>query len=1099
MKYIFTALLSGFLVQICSAQITIQSGDLPVAPIVFNNGVDTMPSGVIVGPAGANQTWDYSTVDQDITETATHQTAAASGYSGTFPTATNAVTPDGSSYGFFRNTGTAFVGQGLAGDLLNNGSTLEVQFSPTFDLYRFPTQYGGAFSGTYGFQKSVSGSSVGQPVNQVRITFVSDYTDDIDGYGTVTTPLGTYNCLRQKRVEYTDTKIEAKLFSFSSWSNVDRIYDTTTTYNYLALETEGPVVTLAVNKQGGVSRVTYSLIPPAPVADFTANNPYGGLVNFTDTSTNSPATYSWTFGDGGTSTDANPDHTYAANGTYNVCLTVTNVTGTDTYCQNVTVDGIFTTNIAGQATACSNQASALTYNVPNTSGHTYTWTPTGGVVTSGAGTNSVTVNWNGSAPYGLQLTECEQTGNYCVTDTKAFTMLPVAITNLTQTICAGESYLGFSSTGIYNDTSTAANGCDSIFSLDLTVLPNSGSTITTTICYGDTLLGYTASGVYYDTLTAANTCDSVRVLDLTVRPQNLVTLTNTICAGDTLEGYTTSGIYTDNFTDQYGCDSTRTLNLTVRPANVTNLNVFICPGNSYEGYTTAGTYTDMFTDRYGCDSTRTVVLALQSSIRDTVYRQECFGGSYYGYTTTDTYVDTFSSSNCDSIRVLYLTILPLSQQTVTQTICQGESFEGYTTGGNFTDNFTNSNGCDSTRTLELTVLPNASNTIDTTICYNTTFEGYGATATYYDTLTAANTCDSVRIINLVVLPQNLTNISQTICQGDSYLGYTTTGLHTDLYTAANGCDSTRVLDLTVLPAVSTTIDTIICFNTSFEGYDTTGTYFDTLTAANTCDSIRIINLTVLPQNLVTLNETICEGDSFEGFTTSNTYTDTLTGGNGCDSIRILNLTVTPMPVTSASVSICDGDSVLLGGQWRTTDGTYTDTTSNGACLAATETVLTVNALPTTPVITSSDDTLTSSVDDAAAYYWYLDGSIVDSTSGAQLVSSAEGSYELTVLNSDGCAATSTPFNLIISSIQQVGLADQYSIYPNPTTGKLFVQNNSTSSMQVQVYNAVGGLVAVELVQQGVSLLDLSTADQGIYFVRVTMGGTTEMQKVVLTR
>ncbi len=45
----------------------------------------------------------------------------------------------------------------------------------------------------------------------------------------------------------------------------------------------------------------------------------------------------WQFGDGNTATNANPSHTYAVSGTYNVCLIATNSCGADTLCQLVTV------------------------------------------------------------------------------------------------------------------------------------------------------------------------------------------------------------------------------------------------------------------------------------------------------------------------------------------------------------------------------------------------------------------------------------------------------------------------------------------------------------------------------------------------------------------------------------------------------------------------------------------------------------------------------------------------------------------------------------------------------------------------------------------
>ncbi len=78
--------------------------------------------------------------------------------------------------------------------------------------------------------------------------------------------------------------------------------------------------------------------PPtsAPIANFSASTTtpaVGGSVNFFDASTNSPTSWSWTF-DGGSpasSTAQNPTNiTYATAGTYQVTLSATNATGSDT-------------------------------------------------------------------------------------------------------------------------------------------------------------------------------------------------------------------------------------------------------------------------------------------------------------------------------------------------------------------------------------------------------------------------------------------------------------------------------------------------------------------------------------------------------------------------------------------------------------------------------------------------------------------------------------------------------------------------------------------------------------------------------------------------
>ena len=84
--------------------------------------------------------------------------------------------------------------------------------------------------------------------------------------------------------------------------------------------------------------------PSSTNAPPTANFGYvtsGLTATFTDTSTDSDGTIAsraWTFGDGSTSTTANPTHTYATAGTYSVALKVTDNGGaTNTKTQSVAV------------------------------------------------------------------------------------------------------------------------------------------------------------------------------------------------------------------------------------------------------------------------------------------------------------------------------------------------------------------------------------------------------------------------------------------------------------------------------------------------------------------------------------------------------------------------------------------------------------------------------------------------------------------------------------------------------------------------------------------------------------------------------------------
>lgn len=81
---------------------------------------------------------------------------------------------------------------------------------------------------------------------------------------------------------------------------------------------------------GGASTTTCPAVTPA--ADFSGM-PLAGrpplTVAFTDLSTNTPTSWAWDFGDGGTSAAQNPSHVYPSAGTYTVSLTAANTGGSD--------------------------------------------------------------------------------------------------------------------------------------------------------------------------------------------------------------------------------------------------------------------------------------------------------------------------------------------------------------------------------------------------------------------------------------------------------------------------------------------------------------------------------------------------------------------------------------------------------------------------------------------------------------------------------------------------------------------------------------------------------------------------------------------------
>ncbi|MFT5461990.1 MAG: PKD repeat protein [Planctomycetota bacterium] len=96
-------------------------------------------------------------------------------------------------------------------------------------------------------------------------------------------------------------------------------------------------VALTATGPGGAdveTKVDYILAttPPAPVADFSADVTVGSVplsVQFSDLTTGQVDTWGWDFGDGGSSTLANPTYIFATIGTYTVTLSSTGLGGSD--------------------------------------------------------------------------------------------------------------------------------------------------------------------------------------------------------------------------------------------------------------------------------------------------------------------------------------------------------------------------------------------------------------------------------------------------------------------------------------------------------------------------------------------------------------------------------------------------------------------------------------------------------------------------------------------------------------------------------------------------------------------------------------------------
>ena len=104
-------------------------------------------------------------------------------------------------------------------------------------------------------------------------------------------------------------------------------------------------------------------------------------------------------------------------------------------------------------------------------------------------------------------------GCYARSQTVVVTETPIRTSSLSVSICPGENFLGYDTAGTYTDTLVSSLGCDSIRTLALSLKPNRTFNQSIRLCKNETLqVGpriYSQPGIYLDTLTASNGCDSL--------------------------------------------------------------------------------------------------------------------------------------------------------------------------------------------------------------------------------------------------------------------------------------------------------------------------------------------------------------------------------------------------------------------------------------------------------------------------------------------------------------------------------------------------------------------------------------------------------------
>ncbi len=825
----------------------------------------------------------------------------------------------------------------------------------------------------------------------------------------------------------------------STAQNPTHTYATSGTYT---------VVLTSTTSNGCTSSVTRTVIVnPLPTAAFTTSNGCAGSnIAFTNTSTVSVGfinTFAWTFGDGSTSSSANPSHSYTTEGNYVVNLQVTTAGGCSANVNgNITIHPIPVASFSAPA-ACLGNPTAFnnTSNIATGSITTTNWNFNDSY-TSNQNSPSHTFTTAGTHNVNLIISSafgCSDT----ISQTVSVNALPIPNAGADQTVCngttvnlnatGGTSYnwmpgnlntasasVSPSTTTTYTVQVTNANGCtatDNVI-VNINALPTANAGANQTICNGSPATLSGSGGISYSWSPGGATTANISV--------NPSATTN----------------YTLTVTDAYGCQDTDqvAVNVNARPIVSAGPDQIICNGSIvsftasgattyqwnpigstsqtvYVTPTTNSTYTLIGTDANGCVSSDTVsvfVFAVPVVNLDPTFI--CLG-----YNTT---LDagnagcTFDWSTGETTQTI--TVSDSGNYSVVVTSANGCASLGQTVvtvGGNITANPTTVNICSgATATL------NAGNP-GSTYSWSTGASTQTITTTtsgnYYVTITDPNGCAATKlnIVNVDPLPVAYFATSPT-CFGAAMT-------FTNNSTISSGTISNSLWSFG--DAFSSVV------NSPNHTYSADGTYAVTLTVTSAagCTSTTNQNITISPLPVAEFATTnVCLG-------ASNQYTDNSTVSSGNISEWIWDFG-DGSTGTSASTN-----------HTYTNPGTYTTTlisVTNNNCRDTISHSVIVNGLPVANFTAANAcaeslinfaNTSTSAYGTITSYNWNFSNGSYSTVSDPSLQFTNPGNYTVSLI-------ATTAFGCSDTTIQSI------TIFPNPIAA--FATTNACTNSNIGIVN-----------------------------------------------
>jgi Secretion system C-terminal sorting domain len=287
-KIIYAALCMSIMVS-AEAQISLTDSYFPAAGDVL---VTANASQRIIGLSktpvkGANVVWDYTFLRQAQTgvgNDSVRYRAVDTSVSNYYANANLMVVVNDSQRIAINKTASSFDVVGYRGVFINSLpisiGRIKFPFAPVQQERRAPLSYPATSTTSWGFYLAVPSSVLPASIlaslpitpDSIRVTYKTIRRDTIDGWGTLKIPGGAYSVLREKRVSYNTTLLEAKInfLGASLWQDVTSQasaigvtpIDTTTSFYFWSNTAKEPIMVYSMKpKVDSALTITYKFLP----------------------------------------------------------------------------------------------------------------------------------------------------------------------------------------------------------------------------------------------------------------------------------------------------------------------------------------------------------------------------------------------------------------------------------------------------------------------------------------------------------------------------------------------------------------------------------------------------------------------------------------------------------------------------------------------------------------------------------------------------------------------------------------------------------------------------------------------------------------------